>query len=165
MNKVDIIKGIGEGIDIEREIIDSNNDKDSNRYKWESGEGEKGMKIKRYSFYDLYQSRDKWLEAVEDHLYYSEEMGREMLELSDERIMWRLDRYEETAYNCLVEEMVSEMSKKYGTEIYLLGRSGRHVCVENTDKNRKRYNRMVKEVRDRQEYIIEEMNNIEEKQE
>lgn len=86
------------------------------------------------------------------------------IELSDKRIMWNLynDKIsQETAdilYNSLVENAFWAFFEIYGTHFVQLGRSGRHICVENTPKNRQNYCRMVKTIERLQREIINKFN-------
>lgn len=45
-------------------------------------------------------------------------------------------------YNALVRWAIYEFEHRTGIEVYLLGRSGRHVCVEDTPANSRRYQQL-----------------------
>lgn len=86
----------------------------------------------------------------DDIEYYSEYNGSDYIQLSDNRTIWKLDSLDmsvddDTAedmdylYYSLVDSACQKFQEKSGVEVFLLGRSGRHVCVEDTDQNRRRY--------------------------
>lgn len=75
------------------------------------------------------------------------------LELTAERVYWKLynpgftdDPCFEDIYRVMVQDEIDDFKKKFGQDIYLLGRSGRHVCVDDTPENRERYFEMQSEV-------------------
>lgn len=113
---------------------------------------------------NFYQKRDDYLDALEDNKYYSDEFGREMLQLSDKRVLWDINNenfdFDEYCIEC--DYALKKLSEKYGTEFYLLGRSGRHVCVEDTKENRKRFYKMQKDVEEMQNEIISKFSNVNE---
>lgn len=88
------------------------------------------------------------------------------IELSDRHVMWDMnnshlsDKEAETAYNILVQDCISEFEDIYGTRLLLLGRSGRHVCVENTPNNRKSYCRMQTTVKRQQGWLAKRFNGL-----
>lgn len=90
------------------------------------------------------------------------------IELSDSHIIWRLSNPNikpsdfEFIYKGLLDACIDEFEKIYGCEIYMLGRSGRHICVENTPKNRQSYYRMYATVKRLQNWLITEYNNYQE---
>ena len=63
------------------------------------------------------------------------------LELHDNHTIWDLENENKTdeEYLVLVEEAVQFFELRTETPLFLLGRSGRHVCVEDNYKNSKRY--------------------------
>jgi len=86
----------------------------------------------------------------DDIKYYSEYNGSDYIQLSDNHTIWKLDSLDmsvddDTAedmdylYYSLVYSACQKFQEKSGVEVFLLGRSGRHVCVEDTDQNRRRY--------------------------
>ena len=46
---------------------------------------------------------------------------------------------DDDAYNFAIACAVQDFERENKIELYLLGRSGRHVCIEDTAKNRRRY--------------------------
>lgn len=95
--------------------------------------------------------------------YYSEEYRREMLELSDRHIDWDFGHAIKPTSD---EDMVGvryEISKRmytddfenhYHVKLRFCGRSGRHVCVEETAENRRRYAVMCDAVELMQKLIV-----------
>jgi len=70
--------------------------------------------------------------------------GRDYLQLHDHHTMWKItnEHVDENVFNMYVEGAVDLFKEKFNEQIYGLGRSGRHICVENTDRNRRRYKSM-----------------------
>lgn len=86
------------------------------------------------------------------------------IELSDAHVAWKLNNtnlnYEDSEYlyQQLIDECNENFKKIYGCEFYMLGRSGRHVCVEDTPQNRQRWYRMKSTIERLQKYLISEFN-------
>jgi len=82
--------------------------------------------------------------------------------------MWRLSNPNvkpedfEFLYGGLLDACINAFEKIYGCKIYMLGRSGRHICVENTPKNRQSYYRMCATVKRLQNWLVTEYNNYQE---
>lgn len=94
-------------------------------------------------------------------VYYSEEFRKEMLELSDDRILWNVRMNDEPDYelwSVLVKNEIRKFMTQFGVPAYVLGRSGRHVCVEDSKSNRDWYRRMRDYVNDAQKRMIAEWN-------
>lgn len=43
------------------------------------------------------------------------------------------------AYNIAVQDAVQDFEHEHKVEVFQLGRSGRHICIEDTEANRARY--------------------------
>lgn len=89
--------------------------------------------------------------------YYAEETRKDMLELSDRHVLWRVNipnEASEARYYRLCEISRAKLSEHYHTPIGFYGRSGRHVCVEDTTANRRNYRHLVKAVKREQDKII-----------
>ena len=100
------------------------------------------------------------METIEIKTYYSEDLRKDMLELSDDRVLWKLTAgFDEDTWWMLVESERRRFMVNFGVPVYTVGRSGRHVCVDDNHENRKFYNRMVKYVEDTQRAMIEAWNN------
>lgn len=99
---------------------------------------------------------------METKTYYSEEYRKDMLELSDKHLDWDIcsaldketDEFFDIHVQCLCDHFCELFEEHYHTAVYRLGRSGRHVCVEDTAANRRRYEHMVKAVDAMQKMIV-----------
>ena len=90
-------------------------------------------------------------------VYYSEEFRKEMLELSDDRILWNVRMNDDSDYeswDVLVKNEIRKFMTQFGVPVYVLGRTGRHVCVEDSKSNRDWYRRMRDYVNDAQKRMI-----------
>lgn len=98
---------------------------------------------------------------IEIKIYYSEDFKRDMLELSDRRVLWNItcDNFDEDLYWISAESAARRFMTQFGVPVYIVGRSGRHVVVEDNRENRKWYRRMVEYVREKQDELIEAWNN------
>ena len=87
------------------------------------------------------------------------------LELTAEHVYWKFynprftdDPCFEDIYQMMVQDEIDNFKKKFGQDIYLLGRSGRHVCVDDTPENRERYFEMQSEVESQINGLIARVN-------
>lgn len=96
--------------------------------------------------------------------YYSEEYRCEFLELSDNRIDWDFgtavgsgsikgERAEEL-YAMAQRLYTFDFEQHYHVNVFLCGRSGRHVCVADNAENRRRYEVMRRAVALMQKLIV-----------
>lgn len=87
------------------------------------------------------------------------------IELSDAHVCWKLynprlnAEQSETVYQFLIDTAWRKFKEIYGTRFCMLGRSGRHICVENTPKNRQNYCRMKRTIERLQKEMIKTFNN------
>lgn len=96
--------------------------------------------------------------------YYSEEFRREMLELSDRHIDWdfgaalpnsKIDAAQAEHRYTMAKTMYTEdFENHYHVKVWFCGRSGRHVCVEDTAENRRKYAVMSNAVELMQKLIV-----------
>jgi len=90
--------------------------------------------------------KEAWNKVV-DHLYYDHENhGPKYIELSDNHTLCNIendkfpsDDYAADEYNTQVEAAFDDFKSETGVELYALGRSGRHICVELNYDNALRY--------------------------
>lgn len=89
-----------------------------------------------------------------------------MLELSDKHVMWEFDNRNFTEnsgfddiYYLMVQEELKVFKEETGVEISLLGRSGRHICIDDTPENRERYYELQNIVTEKIKKFIELVNN------
>lgn len=86
------------------------------------------------------------------------------IELSDRHVLWDIHNASikeedfEPYYQYLVDVCSNEFRDIYGCDFYMLGRSGRHICVEDTPANRQSYCRMKRTVERLQNWMIETYN-------
>lgn len=93
--------------------------------------------------------------------YYSEELRKDMLELSDRRLLWEVPNgVMECVWNDACDNSLEKLSEHYHTQFYALGRGSRHVCVENTPKNKRNYRHMIKRVKEEQDLLLGILNLI-----
>ncbi len=87
------------------------------------------------------------------------------LQLSDNRTWWKIetpdDVYSEGLYdyfNSEVEDAVIEFEARTGADLYGLGRSGRHICVEDTWDNFCNYDYLVDVAEQLENDVVEQVN-------
>lgn len=81
---------------------------------------------------------DKLRRLIDDTTYYYDEDSRDTyIELSDARVLNDInnDSITEEEYNNAINDYINAFEDKYNVELWLLGRSARHVCVNNTYEN------------------------------
>lgn len=96
--------------------------------------------------------------------YYCEGLRNEMLEISDNRILWKMNIQSDEEYETYlveVEEYRSQLERHYHTPFYLCGRSGRHVCIEDTPTNRRNYCHICRKVDTIQKELIKKHSHTE----
>lgn len=88
-----------------------------------------------------------------------------MLELHDEHTFWKLQN--DTIKNVewyMIEEILKKYFKmfenKFNVKLYNLGRSGRHICVEDNDWNRRHYKSMQNYSLKLEKMFVDEFNEI-----
>lgn len=93
--------------------------------------------------------------------------GRVYLQLHDRRIWWDIENPilasvdGEIFTQQIIDEYINKLEQHYkNLTVYCLGRSGRHVCIENTPINRKRYLAVQKYANKLTEQLIAELNNV-----
>lgn len=96
-----------------------------------------------------------------EHLPRYYDNGVSYLELHQNRTCWKLenDKKSDDDYLFLVEEAIKMFKEKTSVEIFLLGRSGRHVCVQDIPENSKRYIKLEKLSLELEKWVIEQFNN------
>lgn len=82
------------------------------------------------------------------------------LELSDNHTLWDIDTpdFDDEEYCFVVESARKQFEEVTGVECFLVGRSGRHVCVEDTFDNATRYFELCDVQRDLEESVINTFN-------
>ena len=94
--------------------------------------------------------------------YYSEDFRKEFLELHDNHTWWEIEVENDIdiseEYEWKVEEAIEVFERHTGVKIYLLGRSGRHCCVEDTPENSRRYQYLEKKALKLEQKVIDYFN-------
>lgn len=98
---------------------------------------------------------------MEIKTYYSDGFIKDLLELSDNRLWWDIANHNR-ADKDISEERVDGLcniyahifNDHYHTTSWFCGRSGRHICVDDTPTNRRNYAHMVKAVEIMQKLIV-----------
>lgn len=93
-----------------------------------------------YTWHEEDLTEDEYNEAYEyakiAYDNYSDHNYEGHLELSDNRTLWDIDVFiSATQYSDMVEDYIRAFEDEAGTDVWLLGRSGRHVCVDATIDN------------------------------
>jgi hypothetical protein len=105
-----------------------------------------------------------YIEALPDkfRVYSPDFENKEYLELNDNHTLWEIDNedFNVEEYNYIVEDAMNEFSFRTDEELYLLGRSGRHACVEFTVENLLNYEALQEIQREIEENVIYEANEI-----
>lgn len=94
---------------------------------------------------DHWPHSDKCPCSLCDILLYQDGPGGPIrLELHSNRTLWGLDNPEEDwdYYSLLVQLAAEDFTHQTGVDVEFLGRSGRHVCVEDTLENRQNYQQL-----------------------
>lgn len=84
------------------------------------------------------------------------------IELSDNRTMWDINNVnvDEIVYEQYIDIYVDEFTRKTNVEVFLLGRSGRHVCVDDDAYNIINYEYLKDVQYDLEKQFVAELNNI-----
>jgi len=112
--------------------------------------------------------KEAW-NKVADHLYYDHENhGPRYIELSDNHTLWNIendkfpnDDYAAEEYNMQVQDAFDDFKSETGVELYSLGRSGRHICVELNYDNALRYDELASKQQELEQRVIDGMNSWE----
>lgn len=89
------------------------------------------------------------------------------LELHDQHVWWKLDNPKLSdddaadLWGMIIRDAIVEFENITHTPVYLLGRSGRHVCVADTPENSRRYGYLQRVALRLTEECIAEFNSIE----
>lgn len=96
-------------------------------------------------------------DELEGHTY--EENQQVYLELSDSHTLWHLtEEIDIETYVFIVEDYLKQFEKMINTEVYALGRSGRHICVDYTIHNAVRFDELCKIQNTLEEELLSEIN-------
>lgn len=108
---------------------------------------------------------DAW-KIIKDHIYHSD--WKKYIELSDNHTLWQIendkfpsDDYAAEEYNTQVESALEDFKAETGVELLLLGRSGRHACVELNYQNALKYSELAGKQNELEQRVINAMNSWE----
>lgn len=93
--------------------------------------------------------------------FYHEWNGDRYLELHDHHTVWKINKdFNWDDYNLEVHLYRLNMEQHFkDLTVYILGRSGRHICVEDTPINRRRYKCLVAYAENLEKILIDYFNN------
>ncbi len=87
--------------------------------------------------------------------------GRQYLELHDHHTIWAINKpfgLDDYA-DAICSARLDMQSHFKDLKVYYLGRSGRHVCVDDTPVNRRRYHVLVEYAKKLEQGVIDYFNN------
>lgn len=92
--------------------------------------------------------------------YYSERFRDTYIQLSDNSTILSIDNEHvpDYYYSQLVEDAAETFKEQTGQELYFLGRSGRHVCIEYTLENLRNYEDYQAIQKSLEQSVIEQAN-------
>lgn len=93
---------------------------------------------------DQYQQYYDYIKDLTDLIKYYEFEGITYIQLSDNRTLNEItvDNLDVDYYTAVVEEYLGKFEQETGVEVYQAGRMGRHIVVDNTLDNAKRYEQL-----------------------
>lgn len=91
--------------------------------------------------------------------YYDEDYVA-YIELSDNHTLWEIDNeeFDDDSYSAAVLQAADQFEEETGEKLYFLGRSARHVCVEDSLENAENYEDLQKVQQKYENDIIETFN-------
>ena len=94
--------------------------------------------------------------------FYHEWHGDRYLELHDHHTIWEINKpFNECDYDDQVSICLWNLEQHFkDLKVYTLGRSGRHICVDDTPINRRRYKHLVSYAEKLEKWLIEYFNNF-----
>lgn len=109
------------------------------------------------------QAVSKINNVVDNIATYTNDDGTDYIELSDNSTVNQLDNPNKDMedYNILVDVACKEFEEQTGIKLYLLGRSGRHVCVEFNYENAKNFESLASKVSELEQGVIDSFNESE----
>lgn len=110
---------------------------------------------------DMYNKAVDIVRNIIENITYYEYDYKKYIQLSDNHTMYELnDDVEMTAdqYSSLVDIFLQQLQDEINIDIYALGRSGRHICIDNTFDNALNYNGYVQAQRKYEQEMINYIN-------
>ena len=109
--------------------------------------------ISREDYDKLVRAYLKLLEGVKMYDGRLELSDKPVLDFIDTEIDWR-------EYETIARDFLTQFERENDVEVETLGRSSRHICVENTLRNLIRYDELVDAVDEKIEEMIDFINNL-----
>lgn len=100
-----------------------------------------------------------------DFQYYSPGYGEgPYLQLHDHHTLWQIDNLEligldDVIWLSITSQLQRLESSYKNLTVYALGRSGRHICIDDTPINRRRYTAIQNKCFELEEELIQYLNN------
>ena len=110
---------------------------------------------------NMYNKAVDIVRNIIENITYYEYDYKKYIQLSDNHTMYELnDDVEMTAdqYSSLVDIFLQQLQDEINIDIYALGRSGRHICIDNTFDNALNYNGYVQAQRKYEQEMINYIN-------
>ena len=110
---------------------------------------------------NMYNKAVDIVRNIIENITYYEYDYKKYIQLSDNHTMYELnDDVEMTAdqYSSLVDIFLQQLQDEINIDIYALGRSGRHICIDNTFDNALNYNEYVQAQRKYEQEMINYIN-------
>jgi len=94
--------------------------------------------------------------------YYSEDQRKTMLELNDNHTLWKIVNENLTMddYSFMLNAVINQFENITKTELFLCGRSGRHVCIEDNKRNQLNYWKYKTIAEKLEHQLIDDCNNL-----
>lgn len=95
---------------------------------------------------DMYNEAVNIVKNIIESIEYYEDGRDKFIQLSDNHTMYELNSDVEITfdqYSSLVETFLQRLQDEINVTVYALGRSGRHICIDNTFDNALNYNKYV----------------------
>ncbi len=95
---------------------------------------------------DMYNKAVNIVKNIIESIEYYEDTRNKYIQLSDNHTMYELNSDVEITfdqYSSLVETFLQRLQDEINVTVYALGRSGRHICIDNTFDNALNYNKYV----------------------
>jgi hypothetical protein len=87
--------------------------------------------------------------------------NKSYLELHANHTVWKLDNEhtDDDLYCWTVEAAVERFEDETGVPLFMLGRSGRHICVEDTAENSRKYQYLRNKALKLEKEVVDTFNN------
>ncbi len=92
--------------------------------------------------------------------YFSQDLRQNVLQLHDHHTVWKLDNDKKTDedFYSLVESAKIQFEMETGVDLLFEGRSGRHICVDDTPENSRHFQYLQNKALKLEKWVINEFN-------